>query len=264
MGDWQLRLHTVSNLAYTRILIGETVGLRETLQREVRALQAAFPERAASFRSTLGDYHLSQGESEVALGYYLHNLTLFKDRLSAQDWNFPPYLLYNAVQGLLHASKEAQAGALIRQHYFLLKEAPGQARTYAQLAYGMVLALSEPAESLPLLGAACKELETAFKGDHLVAACLYLAKAHLSLGNTQGAQAALERCTVGLKELSETGFRLLAGPEAQFREVKALWRGQAVALSLSFLGKPKVTLKGEVMGLFPPTARDTRAPGAAP
>ena len=251
LGDWQLRLHTLSNLAYTRILIGETIGLREVLQREVEALQAAFPERAVAFRSTLGDYHLSQGESEAALSYYLENLSLFETKLTTRDWNFPPYLLYNAVQGLLHADKGEQAGALMREHYFLLKEAPGQVSTYAQLAYGMVLALSEPDAAIGPLEAACKELETAFKGDHLVSACLYLAKAHFSLGDTQGAQAALERAKVGLKELSETGFRLLAGPEAHFREVKALWRGQAVALSLTFLGEPKVTLRGEVVGLFP-------------
>ena len=226
IGDWQLRLHTLSNLAYNRVLIGETVGLREVLEREVKALKAAYPNRAANFRSTLGDYWLSQGETKAALSYYLENLALFEDQFTTQSWDIP-YLLYNAVQGLLHDGQLEQATALARRHYLLLQDIPGQVRTYAQLAYGMTLTLSEPAEALGLLEGACSELETAFKGDHLVSACLYLTKAHLSLGNTPSARAALERCKVGLAELSETGFRLLAGPAAQFEEVKALWRGRA-------------------------------------
>ena len=251
LSDWQLRLHMLSNLAYNRILIGQTVGLRDVLGREVRALDADFPKRAVAFRSTLGDYYLSQGETEAALGYYLENLTLFEDQLATQNWNSPPYLLYNAVQGLLHVDKLEQAHTLMRKHYVFLVDAQGQVHTYAQLAYGMVSALTEPQQAIEPLEAACNDLEAASKGDHLVSACLYLAKAQLSLGNKEKAKAALARCKAGLKELSETGFRLLAGPPESFHDVRELWRGKEVPLKLTFLGQREVCLNNERLDLFP-------------
>ena len=249
-GDWQLRLHTLSNLAYTRILIGETVGLREVLEREVKALQAASPERATGFRSTLGDYLLSQGDAETASAYYLENLDLF-EQLAAQSWYLSPYLLYNAVQGLLHADQLERAGALARKYYLLLQEVPGQVRTYARLSHGMVLALTEPEAAIEPLEEACDDLEVALKGDHLVSACSYLAKAYLSLERQGDARAALARCEVGIRELSETGFRLLAGPPEHFGEVKALWRGHEAPLKLSFLGQHEVCLYNKRLKLPP-------------
>ena len=250
-GDWQLRLHMFSNLAYTRILIGETVGLRDALEREVEALGAASPERATGFRSTLGDYLLSQGETGAASAHYLRNLALFEDRLGAQSWNVSPYLLYNAVQGLLHDAQVERAGALARKHHLLLREVPGPVRTYAKLAHGMVLALTEPEAALAPLEEACDELEVALRGDHLVSACSYLARAYLSLGRQADAKAALARCEFVAKELSETGFRLLAGPPEHFGEVRALWWGHEAPLKLNFLGRREVCLHGERLKLPP-------------
>ena len=251
VGDWQLRLHTFSNLAYTRILIGETAGLREGLEREVKALQAAFPTLAAALRSTLGDYLLSQGEAEAALGYHLENLALFADQSAARHWEALPYLLYSAVQALLHSSLPERAGALARKYMPLLNETPGHARTYARLAYGMVLSFTEPAEAVAPLEEACRDLRAALKGDHLVSACFYLAKAHLSLGNKGEAKAALARCKTELIELSETGFRLLAGPQEEFHEIKVLWQGREAPLRLTFLGMREVWLHDERLELFP-------------
>ena len=250
-GDWQVRLHALTDLAYVRVLIGETVGLRERLEREVRALQGIYPKRAAAFRSALGAYLLSQGEAEGALGYYLDNLALLKDRTAVRSRDVPPHLLHDAVQGLLHVGKPERAGVLARQHLLLLNETPGPARTYTRLAYGMVLALTEPAAALGPLEAACAELEAAFRLDYLVSACLYLARAHLSLGNKGKAKAALERCRAGLEELSETGFRLLAGPPEQFHEVRRLWRGREAPLRLTFLGAREVCLHNERLDLPP-------------
>ncbi len=206
-GNWQLRLHTLSNLAYTRILIGETVGLRDVLEREVEALGVASPKRASGFRSTLGDYWLSQGQTEAASANYLQNLALFEDQLASQSWNVLPYFLYNAVQSLLHNNEVERAGALARKHYLFLQDVPVQAGIYARLSYGMVLALTEPEAAVAPLEQTCDELAAALKGDHLVSACLYLAKAHLLLGRQDAAKDALARCEVGLRELSETGSR---------------------------------------------------------
>ena len=248
-GDWQARLHMLHNLAYARLLVGETVGLQDLLQREVGALQDVYPALAVGFRSTLADYLLSQGRAQEALAYYLENLSL-AEAATTRGHDFPLYLVRDAVHALLHAGELERAAALARKHLYT-GEAEGEPRTFATLAQGMVLALLRPKDAVAPLGEACDALERSMKSVHLVSACLYLAKTRLSLGETEEARAALARCEAGLKELSDTGFRLLAGPEEAFREVKVLWRGEGAALTLSFLGAPEAVFRDETLELFP-------------
>ena len=248
-GDWQARLHMLHNLAYARLLIGETVGLHDLLQREVGALQDVYPALAVGFRSTLADYLLSQGSAQEALPYYLENLNL-AEASTTRGHDFPLYLVRDAVHALLHAGEPLRAATLARKHLYA-GEAEGEPRTFATLAQGMVSALLRPEDAVAPLEKTCDALEASMQSVHLVSACLYLAKALLSLGETERARAALTRCQAGLKELSDTGFRLLAGPEEAFREVKALWRGDDAPLTLLFLGSHEAVLGGETLELYP-------------
>ena len=250
VGDWQARLHMLTNWAYARILIGETVGLHDLLQREVAALKDVFPALAAGFRSTLADYLLSQGRARDALAYYLENLSL-AEASSAQGRDFPRYCVRDAVHALLHAGDIEQAAALARKHFYLSGEAEGEGRTFARLAQGMVLTLLNPAGAVALLEEACETFEGSKSNVELVSACLYLTRAHLSLGERARAREALARCEAGLGALSDTGFRLLAGPEEAFEGVKTLWRGQGAPLKLTFLGNDEVSFKGTVLDLYP-------------
>ena len=250
VGDWQARLHMLTNWAYARILIGETVGLHDLLQREVAALEEVFPALAAGFRSTLADYLLSQGRAREALAHYLENLNL-AEASTAQGRDFPRYCVRDAVHALLHAGDIERAAALAQKHFYLSGEAEGEGRTFARLAQGMVLTLLDPAEAVALLEEACETFEKSKSNVELVSACLYLARAHLSLGQPERAREALTRCEAGLGALSGTGFRLLAGPEEAFEGVKTLWRGQGAPLKLTFLGDDEVSFEGAVLDLYP-------------
>lgn len=250
LGDWQARMHIVHNWAYTRILIGETVGLAEILSKEAKALQDAYPALALGFRSTLGDYLLSQGRPREALPYYQENYeVLAARRLQGRD--LPQSILRELVHALLHAGEWERAGYLAHKHAQLERDAPEPARSFARLSLGMVQALEDPAAAIEPLEAVCRTFAESLAGDHLASSSFYLARAHLALGDEAGAAAALARCQSALADLSDTGFRLLAGPEAQFHEVYRLWRGQGVPLKLQLLGEPQVTLHGEPLELFP-------------
>ena len=250
IGDWQARLNMVNNWAYARILIGETVGLYDLLQSEAQALHNDHPTRTVSFRSTLGDYLLSQGRAEEALVYFNENLKIYEAAANTRTVELPPNVLRDAVHALLHAGDSDQASLLARKHFYLTREAQGLERTYATLAHGMALAVLHPAEAVKFLKEASFTLDEADISDHFVSAQLYLAGAQLAVGD-EAAAATVARCKERLSELSETGFRLLAGPAAQSRAVWALWQEGAAPLHLEFLGQREVRLSGEPVELYP-------------
>ena len=251
VGDWQARMHMMNNWAYTRILIGETVGLADMLQSQAEALGDIYPARTVSFRATLGDYLLSQGKPEEALKHYEENLHILETSQNTRVIDFPPHTVRDMVHCLLHMGDWDAATTLAHKHYYLSRESKGFDRTYSSLAQGMVMALRTPGEAVEPLHEAIERLEQAQIGDHFVSGSLYLAKAHLTLDNEGAARATVERCQTHLEELSETGLRLLAGPEADFAEVHALVRGSEVPLVLKFLGEPRVMLNGAPLELFP-------------
>lgn len=249
MGDWQLRMHMVNNWSFVRILIGETVGLKTLLRKEEQALSNAFPSLLFIFRSTLGDYFLSQGRPEDALHYYDKNVAGLSELSGTVGIDFPAHVIRDYVQCLLHLGDYERAAALARKHYLLTRQRAGPAGIFAALAQGMVLSLTAPAESVPLLSEVATHFERPLFAPYLASSCLYLCHAHLALGEHALAQAALERAATGLAELSDTGFRLLAGPEAVFREVFTLWRGDSAPLILKFLGADTAIYQGEPLAL---------------
>ena len=251
IGDWQARLNMVNNWAYARILIGETVGLYDLLQSEAQALHNDHPTRTVSFRSTLGDYLLSQGRAEEALVYFNENLSIYEAAANTRLIELPPNVVRDAVHALLHAGDSDQASLLARKHFYLTREAQGLERTYATLAHGMAQAVLQPEEAVEPLEEASLTLIEADISDHFVSAQLYLAGVQLALGNHEAAASTVAHCKERLSELSETGFRLLAGPAVQSRALWKLWQEDAAPLQLEFLGQREVRLDGELPELYP-------------
>lgn len=250
-GDWQFRMHSLNNWAFVRMMIGETVGLGQLLSKEERALRDAYPALAFIFRSTLGDYYLSQKDPHRALKYYQENYDYLAtvDTVHAKD--FPPHVVRDLVQCLLHLDDLDKASQIARKHYFISKESD-YIRIFNTLAYGMVKLFSQPEEALGLLTEVVSRFEQPLLASYLASAAIYLAKAHLLLGDRQAAKESLARAEIGLREISETGFRLLSGPEEKFREVFDLWQGrEAPRLSLKLLGEPRVLIGNEVVHIFP-------------
>lgn len=249
LGDWQLRMHMVNNWSFVRILIGETVGLQSLLLKEEHALNNAFPSLLFIYRSTLGDYFLSQGQPEDALRYYDKNVAGLANLSGTVGVDFPPHVIRDYVHCLLHLGDTERAANLARKHYLLTRQSKGYGSIFATLAQGMVLSLTAPAEGIRLLEEAATIFEKPLIAPYLVSACFYLCRAYLVLGERNQAQATLTRARRGLEELSDTGFKLLAGPEEAFRDVYTLWRGNNAPLSLTFLGENRVEYEGEAISL---------------
>ncbi|MCA9840003.1 MAG: hypothetical protein KC422_24045 [Trueperaceae bacterium] len=250
-GDWQYRMHTLNNWAFTRIMIGETIGLGEILRKEEKALRDVYPALAFVFRSTLGDYFLSQKDPNRALAYYQHNYDVLASVSAVHAKDFPPHVVRDLVQCLLHLGDSEKAATVARKHYFVSKESD-YIETFNTLAYGMVLVMEQPEEALNLLGQAAGRFEQPLVAPYLASTCIYMAKAYLLLGKREAAAKVLERGQIGLAEISETGFRLLSGPEEQFRDVFDLWfKRETPPLVLQFLGDPKVYIHNEAVQLYP-------------
>ncbi len=249
LGDYQFRMHTVNNWAYARILLGETVGLQEILRKEERALRDAFPSLAFIFRSTLGDYLLSQGRARDALVYYQENLELLRQTNPTQSAEFPPHISKDVVHCLLHLGKYEEASQLARKHYRLNREADRLLKAFTSFAYGMTLCFSEPDKAIDILEEAALVFEKPLIAPYLASVSLFQAFAYLELKQEVLAKACLLRAEAGLRELSDTGFQLLAGPEKVFRKVHTLWRGGEAQLKLRFMGAYGVTLMGEKQSL---------------
>ncbi len=250
-GDWQYRMHTLNNWAFTRIMIGETVGLGALLMREEKALRDVYPALAFVFRSTLGDFYLSQKDPHRALAYYQENYDVLSSVSAVHAKDFPPHIVRDLVQCLLHLGETEKAATIARKHYFVSKESD-YIESFNTLAYGMVLVLTEPEESLDLLEKAVQRFEAPLVAPYLASACIYMAKAYLLLGKREAAAKTLERGRTGLNEISETGFRLFSGPEEQFRDVFDLWfKRETPPLILQFLGDPKVYIHNELSQVYP-------------
>jgi tetratricopeptide (TPR) repeat protein len=249
LGDWQLRMHMVNNWSFVRILIGETVGLQSLLLKEEHALNNAFPSLLFIYRSTLGDYFLSQGQPEDALRYYDKNVAGLANLSGTVGVDFPPHVIRDYVHCLLHLGDTERAANLARKHYLLTRQSAGYSSIFAMLAQGMVQSLTAPAEGIKLLEEAADIFEKPLVAPYLASACFYLCRAYLALGERALAQATLSRARRGLEELSDTGFKLLAGPEEAFRDVYTLWRGNNAPLNLTLLGDNRIEYEGEVLPL---------------
>jgi tetratricopeptide (TPR) repeat protein len=242
LGDAQRRLLILNDWCFSRILVGYTGGLEEALHEGETLLEKAFPQLARLFRSTLGDFLLSAGRAEEALKYYSINWKQTSRATLAADAR-------DMVRVLLDLGKTPDALEIGERAYHLTQGEHWVHRHAATLAYGMVLSLREPRAAVPILESAYEGFRHPILAYRLAQAGLYLAQARLRLGNTSGAQAALDGAHTGLRELAGTGLRLLAGPLEAFNETRSLLEGEVPALELQFLGGREARVEGRLLRL---------------
>ncbi len=250
-GDWQFRMHVLNNWAFFRILIGETVGLESILRNEEKALRDTYPSLAFVFRSTLGDYYLSQQDPNRALAYYKTNYDLLESVPLTQAQDFPPHIVKDYVLCLLQLGENDQASSIAEKHY-LLPHRSRIIKVFNSFAYAMTLINTQPEEALALLEDVASTFENPLLAHYLASTCVFIAKAQLTLKNKEAAKSALKRGQIGLNELADTGFRLIAGEVREFQDVYELWKQKNSApLILNFLGEAKVQLNNQDLKLYP-------------
>jgi hypothetical protein len=243
----QRKLILTNEWAVARILIGETIGLKERLTETEKQFENVLPHIIRNLTEILGDYYLSQSNPSEALTYYLKNLD-FESRDEAG------YNALSVVQAYIHLNEPSKALEYATRAYMLVKGEHWQIRHTSELAYGIALSIIEPRVGLNQLQHVEQEAKkNYFSGLLRAQLALYLAWVQLQLGNKKAAQQTLRANYKFLKELSETGLTLLSGPKHLFKEVWELIGSEhkPAELELRFLGQQEVWYQGKQIKLSP-------------
>ncbi len=247
LSEWQLaglrdplrRMLLVNDLAYARLLCGESQGLSDCLSEE--NLESAPPEYARLYRGTLADFLLVRGDAARALVHYRANFETAPRRhlgTAALD----------LVRGLLEVGEGRAAREVGERAFHLTRGDPPAFHKAAQLALGIALIDAEPERAEALLDAALSGFLDPLEAHRLAQAALHLAWLELRRGDRAGARGALTRAAPGLSELSRAGFRLLFA----FPEGERLWEllsSRDKDLELYLLGRAEVWLRGQRLPL---------------
>jgi len=245
LADGQRRLRILNDWAYSRLLVGNTMGLEHPLVEAEPHLGLASPELARVFRSTLGDYYLATDAPARAIPYYRKN------------WESAPRVALGRAaigmtRALLGVSEVQDALEIAKRAYVLTKHEASHYHLPAALALGMALAFLDPQRALPLLEPLLEPTQSHFVSAlHIAQASLHLAYAKLQLGETQGTREILARAGWATRELSLTGLRLLSGPDTAFQRVWRLAQGERPPLELKLLGEFEVWLEGRHLDVPP-------------
>jgi len=244
LADGQRRLVLLNDWSYARLLVGDTVGLEHPLREAEPHLDLAYPELGRLFRSTLGDYLVATGRPAGALAYYRHN------------WQSAPrHEIGIAALGMTRALIEVgemKAACEIAERAVALTEHEDTAyHLPAVLAHGMALTFKYPERAAACLRTITESRDTFVSARYVAQASLYLAYAILLTGDIPGAKQILRHARPALQELAASGYRLLSGPEAEFRTVWQLFTGEGAALELRLLGDLEVWFDGRRVHVLP-------------
>ena len=233
--DGDRRLQLLNIWAYSRLLIGQTVGLDPVLKEAARALDATELWLATLFRSTLGELELVRGNLAEAERLAQDNLMQSPRRLLGEHAVF-------AVRVLLEKGDLKQALLEGRRAFELTA---GEADRYAlpgALALGMAQTAAQPDAARPHLTPVMNAAGLSY--EYRSAAALHLLVAHK--GDTSAIpEGQLEL----LKTIPLGGLKLLSGPEQVFSGVWQKLRGTERPLHINVLGTPRVLLRGERLKL---------------
>ncbi len=234
-GDRRLRLLNI--WAYSRLLIGETVGLDSILREAQSALSSTELGLTRLFRSTLAELELTRGNLGEAERLALDNLRS-SSRLSLGVH------AVTAVRVLLEQGDAKQALREAQRAYELTAGEDEEFVLPATLALGM-------AQSSLYPGASRKHLvrvmsAVAVKSEYRAAAALHL----LTPGSeNQTAVSKTERQF--LETVPYAGLKLLSGPENVFQSVWQELAGVELPLRIHVLDTPKVTVNAKQVDLSP-------------
>ena len=246
LGDWQLRLNLMNQVAYSRILLGETAGLESRLQQDARHPDISL---ALTVRSTMGDLMLAKKQPEEALKYYQMNYDLTVIPNWDKGFEYPLFVVLDMVRCLLALGDVDQAGSIARRYYYLTRHPRQEANLFGALTHGMVQSLIEPSAGIDLLQEALRGFLQPLAAPYLAVSGLYLARAQLALGQDKAAAETLRIAEPGLRELSDVGMQFLVGAEYAFQPLFRFWQGETTPLVLRFLGSTDVIMKHETLSL---------------
>lgn len=233
--DGDRRLQLLNIWAYSRLLIGQTVGLDAVLREAASALGHTELEIATVFRSTLSELELIRGNLDEA------------ERLTQENlMQSPRHLLGEyavaAVRVLLEKGDLKQA---LLEGRRAAEPTSGEADRYAlpgMLALGMAQALEQPEASRSHLTPVMNAHGLSY--EYRSVAALYTIIANKGdFGTIPASQQDF------LKTIPLGGLKLLSGPERVFSGVWQKLRGEEMPLHINLLGPTQVVLRGSPIKL---------------
>ena len=246
--DGQRRLRILNDLAFARLVTGQSAGLGDELWEVQGQLEAVLPDLAILFRQTLSELELVEGRPDVALNLARANV-----------WGAPrrelgKYIvtLVRVLQELGRPDEAAHEAGLALD---LSKDGPFA--TAARLALGMSRALRGEPGAAELLAPVMESSRE--PAERRVAAALYYLLA------TGVRFEALEPPVKRLfKDVSGSGLRLLSGPERAFLPVWGQVLAKDMPLRIRALSKREVFWRGRAAGAHARSVRDPRSAGLLP
>lgn len=160
-----------------------------------------------------------------------------------------PGVCADLVHVLRNAKNQGEANRVAAKAHAISKHSSGVQRALGRLAMGISLLDEDPEEASRYLDRALEQLCRAHEAPRIAQCAIYLALAHISCGNHEGAKLALKRGDRGLRELGLVGWTLLGGHEGRVHEARQLLQDQTRSLELKFLGGRTVQVNGGAQDL---------------
>lgn len=245
--DGPRRLLILNNLAAARILSGDLVGLRRSLEDALALVEGNLPGLATMFRGTVAMLELAEGRPQEALRAIAATYDASPRRHRARFG-------YQYVRVLLELGRLDEARQIAADVSEVSRGGPPHEPSLAALARGMVGAIDGAERAVwDLTEAMIDPLLTAEQ--RLPAALYYLA---VSGGAAHNVPADLAQV---LGTLHPVALHVLSGPAASFAEVwpTLATTAPASALELSFLGRTACRYQGVPVTLAPRLAEVTLA-----
>lgn len=231
-----------ATLAFAYMLLGDLAAARLALSEvSVQPPNLGIPSYEAVV-STVADMHLLDGRLDEALSLFTElrrsspltqvasaSLDVTKCRLAMGD-----------LDGALESAEYA---------FSLSRGAPRAQAAIGTLGMGMALSYLDVARATTLLETAARQFEQTNFQLFQTQAAMWLALCHMRQGRADQAARSLTLGSDGLRELSDTGWRLLMACDEQHAQLTSLWRGGGSPLKVNLLGSAAVEYRSQTLSL---------------
>jgi tetratricopeptide (TPR) repeat protein len=236
MNEELRRLFIISEVAFSALLIDQVESVSSLLDSITIPPELHGIPSVEGIVSTLGDYSTLRGMPELGLQYARINF----ENLPEQSRG---YGTLGMVRALLALDRTAEAVEVANATYCSVFDSTEVEQLRASLALGIALAACSPKESLAYLARAHEGFRVSLNAPYLAQATIVLARVYLELGEPDEARKTLALGEVSLRELTESGWLLLGGPEEQFHQVWDLWNEDTTPVELRFMGGRKIRIQ---------------------
>ncbi len=235
--DGARRLLLLNDLAVARVMTGDLVGLRSTLESAQAMVDGAVPDLAVLLRSTLAQLDLAEQRTEDAIERFRATYRASARRTRARYG-------YQLIRALLEDDRTDEARQVATDVSVIADAGPPHEASLAALARGIAGSVSgaDPDETGNDLARAMLDETLAFE-PRLTAALYYLAVRPHS-GHDVPAS-----LTATLRTMPTTALRVLAGPERLVRGVFESLANPLPTLAFRFLGGFECRLDGRPVPL---------------